>query len=431
MKTLLVAIMLMACGWAAAQEEAPAQRVATPQEVAAAEEVAAEEGGAAAETPELYVSLLTCSPGADAYTLFGHTALRVRIEGREGGDFVFNYGMFNFNADRFIYRFVKGETDYELGLDEYERFIGRYTSDGHTVYEQQLNLTLAQRQALWTFLCINYLPENRIYRYNCFYDNCTTRAQQAVERALGEEQFDWSASPDTAATTIRQILHQFTAPSPWTGFGIDLLVGSEADQPLTGSRWEGRLFIPSILQANLRSATILSPDGKKRPAVLDEQTYPPTAPLEPLPGFPLSPTLTLWILFVLAAVVSFIDLRRRSVCLWLDIPLYLLQGTAGLLVAFLFFLSEHPSVDSNWWVLSLNPLSYLLIAQSISLRLRHKPLLRVGRVDLIEAVNMAALAFTLLLFCLPWQWMHPAMLPVVLSLLLRSAVHIRAQRLPS
>ena len=65
-------------------------------------------------------SLLTCAPGEKIYELFGHTAIRY-VEG-DSIDLVFNYGMFDFNSPNFIYRFVKGETDYELGIDVYRSF---------------------------------------------------------------------------------------------------------------------------------------------------------------------------------------------------------------------------------------------------------------------------------------------------------------------
>ena len=81
------------------------------------------------------VSLMTCAPGTEIYALFGHTALRYEDTAR-GEDWVFNYGMFSFNTPRFIYRFVKGETDYELGVTRYPYFEGSYAMRGSSVYQQ-------------------------------------------------------------------------------------------------------------------------------------------------------------------------------------------------------------------------------------------------------------------------------------------------------
>ena len=129
------------------------------------------------------VSLMTCAPGTEIYALFGHTALRYEDKAR-GEDWVFNYGMFSFNTPHFIYRFVKGETDYELGVTRYPYFEGSYAMRGSSVYQQTLNLTISEKQELRRLLEENYLPENRVYRYNFFYDNCTTRARDVIELSL-------------------------------------------------------------------------------------------------------------------------------------------------------------------------------------------------------------------------------------------------------
>ena len=62
------------------------------------------------------VSLITCSPHEEIYSLYGHSALRwhdLHKEGPTAGqDHVFNWGLFNFNKPFFILRFVFGLTDY-------------------------------------------------------------------------------------------------------------------------------------------------------------------------------------------------------------------------------------------------------------------------------------------------------------------------------
>jgi len=80
--------------------------------------------------------------------------------------------MFNFNAPNFIFRFALGETDYQLGVTNYEHFASEYNYLGRDVWQQTLNLTQAEKEHLFNLLQENYRPENRIYRYNFFYDNC-------------------------------------------------------------------------------------------------------------------------------------------------------------------------------------------------------------------------------------------------------------------
>ena len=59
------------------------------------------------------ISLLTAAPGAEVYQLEGHSGLRMTFDGT---DVVANWGLFDFRTPNFVYRFVKGETDYCVGL---------------------------------------------------------------------------------------------------------------------------------------------------------------------------------------------------------------------------------------------------------------------------------------------------------------------------
>ena len=129
------------------------------------------------------ISLLTCASGEEIYSLFGHTAIRYENYTR-GIDAVFNYGIFNFNAPNFILRFALGETDYQLGVTDYERFAAEYYYLERDVWQQELNLTVQEKGKLVMLLEENYRPENRIYRYNFFYDNCATRPRDLIEKSI-------------------------------------------------------------------------------------------------------------------------------------------------------------------------------------------------------------------------------------------------------
>lgn len=129
------------------------------------------------------ISLLTCAPGEEIYSLFGHTAIRYEEPAR-GIDRVYNYGLFSFNTPNFTLRFALGNADYRLGVEDYRHFAVEYEYFGRSVWQQTLNLTAEEQQQLITLLEENYRPENRIYRYNFFYDNCATRPRDKVEESL-------------------------------------------------------------------------------------------------------------------------------------------------------------------------------------------------------------------------------------------------------
>ena len=121
----------------------------------------------------------TCAPGEEIYSYFGHTAIRYE-EPSKGIDWVFNYGIFNFGAPNFIFRFALGQTDYILGGMNYDRFAAEYIFDERSVWQQTLNLTPEEKQKLLALLIENSRPENRVYRYNFFYDNCATRPRDKI-----------------------------------------------------------------------------------------------------------------------------------------------------------------------------------------------------------------------------------------------------------
>lgn len=177
--------------------------------------------------------------GTEIYELFGHTAIRYENPA-EGKDLVFNYGIFSFNTPNFVLRFVKGETDYRLGVVPYSYFEGEYAVRGSSVYQQTLNLTDEEKQKIWDLLEENYRPGNRIYRYNYFYDNCTTRARDKIEDCIDGKVVYPQAEE---GVTFRDIVHRCTKGNEWDELGIDLCLGSEADVPIDGRK---QMFAPFI-----------------------------------------------------------------------------------------------------------------------------------------------------------------------------------------
>ena len=137
----------------------------------------------ASDNDSIRLSLLTCAPGEEIYSLFGHTAIRYE-DPANGIDAVFNYGLFSFNTPNFILRFSLGETDYQLGATDYAHFAAEYAFDGRSVWQQTLNLSKEEKAELIRLLQENYLPENRVYRYNFFYDNCATRPRDKIEESI-------------------------------------------------------------------------------------------------------------------------------------------------------------------------------------------------------------------------------------------------------
>ena len=362
----------------------------------------------------LRFSLLTCSPGPIVYELFGHTAIRYQNFTRKT-DIVFNYGMFDFDTPNFAYRFAKGEADYQLGVNSIEYFRRSYARRGSAVYEQELNLTSSEKRELQRSLFENYRPEHRVYRYNYFYNNCTTCARDQIEKCIQGRVVYPEGQP---GKSFRGIIHEYSEGCPWDRLSIDLLLGAEADEEIDNRQ---QMFAPFYMHVFAAKAMIEGPDGKTRPLVAAEQKIVDvqSKPIEP--GFFLSP-MTCALLFVCVnCIVGYFQIRKRRIYWGWDLVLYGAQGIAGCIIAFLFFFSSHPTVGSNWMLCGLHPVALLFIPWTIY---RCKK----GGKEYFSWLNTIYLTFFIITMPFIPQDFNLTILPLALGLLISAASHVVATR---
>ena len=354
-------------------------------------------------------SLVTCAPGNEIYALFGHTAIRYQNFTRHL-DLVFNYGMFSFDTPNFIYRFVKGETDYKLGVTPYPYFEAEYALRGSSVYQQVLNLTGAEKRRLLLLLEGNGRPEDRVDRYNYVYDNCTTRARDRIEECID----GLVVYPEgDAHKTFRSIVHEFTEGSPWDEMGIDFCLGAEADKPLSG-RYQ--MFAPFYMKDFASRAYIKNNDGTRRPLVLSEEKIVDVEPGTE-PASAVTPAMASVAFLVVSLLVGWWQWKRTRILWGWDILLYALQGLAGCIVAFLFFFSSHPTVGSNWLLALFNPVPLLYLPWMVYFDLKRKN-------DYYHWVNMVYLTLFIAVFLLLPQKFNLSVLPLALGLLANAVSHV-------
>lgn len=299
----------------------------------------------------LQISVLTCAPGQEVYDLYGHTALRVK-NATTGDDRVYNFGIFNFKAPNFMGRFIAGKPDYKMGVAPYDAFAWTYAMHDRWMDEQVLDLTPGEAEKLVAELAKIEAVEDWTYRYNILYDNCTTRALRMVENALAGR-VEWPA--DSTRHTFREILHEFNGVEPWSQYGADLLLGTEVDKPLDVHR---QLFAPLYAERYLENAYVRAADGTRRKLVATTRRVVDVQAPEPTPA---SFGIVNWALLLAAAALLLVEYRLRRRWWPIDAALLTVQGLLGCIVAYLFFFSEHPGVDSNWNLLWLNPLPLLFV----------------------------------------------------------------------
>jgi len=356
------------------------------------------------------VSLLTASPGEEVYAQYGHTGIRV-CDSVNNFDVVFNYGLFDFNSPNFIFRFVKGETDYMVGACSFMDFLLEYQVDNRGVTEQVLNLGPKEKEAVWEALIKNIQPENRTYRYNFFFNNCATKPRDIIVNAIGGKvDYRWNGK----YKSLRDEVHYFTGKFPWTTFGIDFALGAEADD---SASLKSQQFAPDLLMESFARAVILSDSAQTRPLVL-KTLHPATIDeslIEKEPWTP-GPELVLWIIFLIIAVLTFLEFRNGKNYHILNALLYMVAGLLGFIIAFLVLFSEHPTTDINYLLFWLHPLHLIYVICLII------PAFRKKWANLYLCINLPFQVFALAGSLFLPQNFHSAMYPFLLALILRSVM---------
>ncbi|GAO28789.1 Lnb N-terminal periplasmic domain-containing protein [Geofilum rubicundum] len=343
---------------------------------------------------ESSISILTCAPGDELYSIFGHTAIRVN-DPKLKIDYIFNYGTFDFNTPNFYLKFLRGQLDYVLSVSTFDRFMLEYKQEQRSVWEQKLNISQEEKEKLFKALMVNYEPENRAYHYHFFFDNCATR----VRDIIAEQVNDTIVFPDQTyigEMTFRDAIGTYLQEKPWTRLGLDIILGAPTDDLIDASSVQ---FLPDYLMEQFAAAE-MSPSGDP---VIQEETTLQQFQIPSEQSFLWTPVLWLWILalFVLAYTWRCFKMKKSSH--WLNVLLFSVTTVLGALITFLWFFTSHSVTGPNWHILWANPLHLLLIF----------PFLQNGSFSGIVRIVLA-LPVILLLIVFPFlpQYMPPVLWPV-------------------
>lgn len=356
------------------------------------------------------ISLITCSPGEEVYSKFGHTAIRIN-DSSKGVDLVFNYGIFSFETTNFYLKFIKGETDYQLGVYETAYFLPEYKIRNSSVWEQTLNLTVQEKRNLINLLTENYQPENRTYRYNFIFDNCATRPRDKILGSLhGYIQFQ----TNNDSKTFRQWVGAYVGTDTWLKLGIDLIFGLDADKTATQSE---SMFLPEVMMNEFQTAQIINTKGEARKLVTEKKTL--VSKNESKEDgqslfWGLKPLSLSILLLVIGTIVTLWDARRRRHLKFFDSVLLIFTGVCGIIVFFLMVFSAHPLVRFNLNLLWLNPLNIIL---GILIWIKSTELRRI--LFFYQIFNIALLIGALFAFALSIQSFNVTSFPIIVLLIMR------------
>ena len=360
---------------------------------------------------EAYISLLTCSPGEELYEAFGHSALRV-VDPLQGIDRAYNYGTFNFNQPNFYSNFANGNLQYYLSVSKTKYFIAHYIHYNRSVYEDILNLMPDEKQALFEFLERNYLPENRVYQYDYFYDNCSTRIRDALEEAL-KRRIAWDHSHITTHYTIRDLVDLYAKDTqPWGDLGIDLALGLPMDKVADPYEY---MFLPDYLRQGFLEASIKKQDTII-PLVKESVMINEAEPMVAITRGFFTPFQVFGLLFFLGLFKTARDIRKEKFTVWFDVALFFLVGSIGTLLAFISFATDHAAAANNFNLMWAIPF-HLPVALFLHFGRKIPALRFYFLVALIILLLLVVGSFTVI----P-QKIHFALVPLVFLLGIRCAV---------
>lgn len=348
----------------------------------------------------LRISVLTCAPGQELYSTFGHTAIRV-VDSIQHTDIVYNYGTFDFSDPDFYSKFTRGKLDYFLSIASLPDFMYEYRSENRDVYEQVLALSEQSKKAIQQALNETLSGAARYYKYDFLYNNCTSRVRDIIMRYGGLEA-DQQLVP--AGTSFRDMLHEYLdkGNQAWSKFGIDLVLGSPIDKKAGIAE---SMFLPDYLMKGIDSSV-----RSKYHKVLGEKILinRGTAQPEPFRDTPL-------LLFsVIAVIVGVLSLLKNKTAVQLsrvfDFVLFLSTGLIGCLLLFMWLGTDHSACAANYnllWAMPLNVVAAFAVWK------------RPGWFRKYMSVYAGLLLVTILgWFWLP-QELNTGFLPIILLLLAR------------
>ncbi|MFW5886512.1 MAG: DUF4105 domain-containing protein [Bacteroidota bacterium] len=352
---------------------------------------------------EAKVSLLTADPGEELYSIFGHSAIRVQDPATDT-DLVFNYGTFDFSTPNFYYKFVRGKLPYMLSVSSFRGFMPEYVFEDRTVYEQELNIPHFYKQELVNLLEENLKPENRYYPYDFFFDNCATRIRDIIARATQNHVTYNGFQPDTILT-FRQLLAPFLYAKPWSKLGIDLILGLPTDKIATPAEY---MFLPDWMMKAFAESKFGVHDLVKSKNIIHQGA-------EWDPERPFFNPMLFFCLFFLFSLTTFFSKQWAR---WFDVFLFAVLGILGFLILFLWFASEHLATKDNFNLLWALP-THLFVAGFLLTKRFYK----------VKQIYFGFSAILSLMVLVCWniipQVLHPALVPFLLTILLRSLYRFR------
>ncbi|MFT3910583.1 MAG: DUF4105 domain-containing protein [Ferruginibacter sp.] len=363
-------------------------------------------GSFAQDSSHLRISLLTCTPGDELYSTFGHSALRIVDSSRRDdtgkfSDIVYNYGTFNFDDEGFYLKFIRGKLLYYISRAYFDEFVYEYQESNRGITEQLLDLSPQEKINILHTLLENLKEENKFYKYDFFLDNCTTRLRDIIIKLKQPTPALPAVMP--LNTTFRNAIHLYLNNNKqyWSKLGIDILLGAPTDAVMTK---EQQQFLPDNLMKAL--------DSTRNVKVVSSSSNLYRLP-QPISNFSWFTPIVFFVLLLLLFIALGLSKNKRvqMILSGLDGFLFFIVGLLGILLIFMMTATDHSMTRNNYNILWAWP-THIIISFFINSKRKI-----VKKYFLVSAV---CLVFLLLSWFFLPQQMSPALIPFVVLLLYRS-----------
>jgi hypothetical protein len=339
---------------------------------------------------DVTISLLTAGVGSELWQLFGHSALWIHDD-RTGRDTVFNWGAFDLQAPNFIPRFLKGLLFYRMAGDSIQRVLLDNLRWNRTVVVQELDLSDVQKESILGAVRLNARPENVVYRYDYFIDNCATKPRDILDRALGGQLR--SGSDSSSGSTYRSHVMRLMHGDPLLALGAYVALGGRSDRPLT--MWQ-ETFLPQKLHDWIATRQVRDATGNLHALVKGERilvhAHRPPGPAHP-PSF-----AGLWLAgAIVAGVFAWLGVTARTAgaarvgaaaasTIWA-----IASGLLGITLTLLWTSTDHHFAYANENILLFNPL-WLVLAVTLPMTLLRGRTVQVTNYALLAVLALDGLA---------------------------------------
>ncbi len=364
---------------------------------------------------EASVSVVTCGPGTDLYSAFGHSAFRV-YDPLLKLDKIYNYGTFDFNKPNFYLNFAKGKLTYQLSTTRYGYFLQQFNYENRWVKIQKLALNEVDVQAVYDFLENNAKPENSSYQYDFFYDNCSTKIEEVIKAVL-KEKVTFNNNHIIDHKSHRDLIADYTAEKfKWGKFGIDLALGSVIDRPATTAEFK---FLPDYIYLGFNNATI-NFDGKNIPLVKANNTV-LNEVTQPIPFSVTQPFIVFLVIALFFIFKTYQNYKSNKRTKWVDFSIYFITGLIGVVVLLLWFATSHTATYRNFnflWAFAPNlVVAFFMFKETLPKWLEN-----------YNKLLLVLLAIQAILWVLKIQVFNLAIIPIMAMLFVRYSFLILKQK---